>query len=250
MLDAPHLYDRPGNIYVDKDGKDWPDNHLRYGALSQIAAQIAVDGADGWMPDLVHVHDWQAGLVPALFATNRGVRAAMYSDDSQHCLSGVVRAVPLQRARSLIRSFFTPDGMEFFGQLGFLKAGIAFSDKITTVSPTYARELLLPEFGMGLEGILRARRGDLSGILNGIDLEVWNPATDLTLPPPILPATSKRKKINRAKVEARFGLNSNPEAPLFCIVSRLTEQKGLDLLLEVLPDLVDRGAPIGSTWIG
>ncbi|MGB5558898.1 MAG: glycogen synthase GlgA [Paracoccaceae bacterium] len=249
LLDAPHLYDRPGNIYVDKDGKDWPDNHLRYGALSQIAAQIAVDGADGWIPDLVHVHDWQAGLVPAYLRQIAGPVPPCILTIHNIAFQGLF-APSLCKGLGLASRLFSPDGMEFFGQLGFLKAGIAFSDKITTVSPTYARELLLPEFGMGLEGILRARRGDLSGILNGIDLEVWNPATDPYLAATYSARTLKRKKINRAKIEARFGLYANPKAPLFCIVSRLTEQKGLDLLLEILPDLVGRGARLAVLGSG
>jgi len=241
LLDAPHLYDRPGAIYAGPDGQDWSDNHLRFGALAQVAAEVAIEGVDGWKPDIVNAHDWQAGLLPAYL--RQSVKPVPPAVLTIHNIAfqGVFGAETLGPL-GLSDDLFTPEGMEYWGKLSFLKAGIAFSDKITTVSPTYARELLLPEFGMGLEGILQARRGDLSGILNGIDLDIWNPETDADLPRPFSARALKRKAASKAAVESRFDLTSKPDAPLFCVVSRLTEQKGLDLLLEVLPGLVGRGA--------
>ena len=241
LLDAPHLFDRPGSIYLDPEGQDWGDNHLRFGALSQIAAQVALDGAGGWKPDLVNAHDWQAALVAAFLRQSGKSAPPSVLTIHNIAFQGVFDASACGTL-GLSKDHFTQDGMEYWGKLSFLKAGIAFSDKITTVSPTYARELLLPEFGMGLEGILQARHDDLSGILNGIDLKIWNPETDRDLPSPYSARTLKRKARNRSEVEARFGLNADPNAPLFCVVSRLTSQKGLDLLLDVLPSLVGRGA--------
>jgi len=241
LLDAPHLYDRPGAIYAGPDGQDWPDNHLRFGALAQVAAEVAIEGVDGWKPDIVNAHDWQAGLLPAYLRQSGKPVPPSVLTIHNIAFQGVFGAETLGPL-GLSDDLFTPEGMEYWGKLSFLKAGIAFSDKITTVSPTYARELLLPEFGMGLEGILQARRGDLSGILNGIDLDIWNPETDADLPRPFSARALKRKAASKAAVESRFDLTPKPDAPLFCVVSRLTEQKGLDLLLEVLPGLVGRGA--------
>ena len=249
LLDAPHLYDRAGSIYLNDSGQDWEDNHLRFGALCVAATMVALDGVAGWKPQLVHAHDWQAGLIPLL------IKMADRSDAPRTILT--IHNIAFQglfpwTTKDLFNipdHLFTHEGAEYYGQLGFLKSGLAFADKITTVSPTYARELLTPSFGMGLDGLLQARQHDLSGILNGIDLDIWNPQTD-----PALPANfSARNRVNKRKcrdaVASRFGLSVEPNTPLFCVVSRLTEQKGLDLLLQVLPDLVERGgrlAVLGS----
>ncbi len=249
LLDAPHLFDRPGNIYLDADGRDWPDNHRRFGALARVGAEVTLTGADGWQPDLVHIHDWQAGLVPAYLRQSGMAAPPCILTIHNVAFQGLFPAASCTEL-GIDKALFTPEGAEYFGRLGFLKAGIAFCDKVTTVSPTYARELLLPEFGLGLEGILQARRADLSGILNGIDLEVWNPETDPALVAPYTARTLKRKHENRAELERRFALNANPDAPLFCVISRLTAQKGLDLLLEVLPGLVGRGARLAVLGSG
>ena len=241
LLDAPHLFDRPGNPYLGADGVDWPDNHLRFGALSLAAAQIARGELDGWRPDLVHAHDWQAGLTPAYLRL--GARPAPPSVLTIHNIAfqGLFRAASITEL-GLPRAAFNADGYEYYGHVGFLKAGLVYADRITTVSPTYARELMSPEFGLGLEGVLAARRGDLTGILNGVDLEVWNPRTDPAIASVYSHRAPKDKAANKAALEARFGLTANARAPLFCVVSRLTRQKGLDLLLETLPRLLSRGA--------
>ena len=249
LLDAPHLFDRPGSIYLGPDGTDRDDNHLRFGALSQIAAQVAIEGVQGWRPDLVNAHDWQAGLVAAYLHQSGKPTPPCVLTIHNIAFQGVFNA-SVREALGLSKDLFTQEGMEYWGKLSFLKAGIAFSDKITTVSPTYARELLLPEFGMGLEGLLQMRAGDLSGILNGIDLDIWDPETDADLPEPYTARSLKRKARNRAEVAARFDLSPNPGAPLFCVISRLTAQKGLDLLLGCLPGLVDRGAQLALLGSG
>jgi starch synthase len=249
LLDAPHLFDRPGNIYLNANGEDWPDNALRFGALSQVAAVVAVDGVPGWQPDVVHAHDWQAGLVPAYLKQIGKPAPPCVLTIHNIAFQGLFDPA-IMPVLGLSSALYTSEGIEYFGSISFLKAGIVFSEKITTVSPTYARELMLPEFGMGLEGLLRARQSDLSGILNGIDLEVWNPETDAALEQPYSLRKLKAKSVNRAQVMSRFGLEPTEDAPLFCVISRLTTQKGLDLLLEALPTLVGRGARLAVLGSG
>jgi starch synthase len=241
LLDAPHLFDRPGNPYLGPDGSDWPDNHLRFGALSMAVARLATNPNAEWRPDIVHAHDWQAGLVPAYLRTQG--RPGPFSVMTVHNaafqgLFPVSTIVDLD----LPATGFTADGYEFHGKVGFLKAGLTYADRITTVSPTYARELMSPELGMGLEGVFAARSRDLAGILNGIDLVDWNPATDRFIASPYSSRTLARKAANKAALEASFGLPANSGAPLFCAISRLTSQKGIDVLIETLPRLVSRGA--------
>lgn len=255
-LDAPPLFDRPGNPYLGADGKDWPDNHLRYGALCQAAARIAREGLNGWRPDVVHCHDWQAGLVPAYLklagegaAKGDGARPPCVITIHNIAFQGLFPRSAMT-ALGLPERGFTPTGFEFFGQVGFLKAGLAYAERITTVSPTYAQELTTPEFGMGLEGVIAQRSASLSGILNGIDLKVWNPETDLHLAAPYTATKTGGKAKNRAALAERFRLDSKAEGPLFCVVSRLTRQKGLDLLLDALPHLLWRGASLALLGAG
>lgn len=248
LLEAPHLFNRPGNIYLGPDGQDWPDNAQRFAALSYVAAEVAIQGAQGWRPDLVHAHDWQAGLVPAYLRQHGAATPPCVLTIHNIAFQGLFDP-SLISTLGLSMDLYTSEGMEYFGRFGFLKAGLAFSDKITTVSPTYARELMMPEFGMGLEGLLRARSSDLSGILNGIDLDVWNPEQDKNLVAPYSVRSLKPKAKSRAKVLKRFGLEEGT-GPLFCVISRLTTQKGLDLLLDAIPTLVARGARLAVLGSG
>ncbi|PCI88181.1 MAG: glycogen synthase GlgA [Hyphomicrobiales bacterium] len=259
LLNAPHLYDRPGNIYLNEQGQDWPDNHLRFGALCQVAAYVASYGLprelknplNDWQPDLVHCHDWQSGLVPAYLKMADTKTPPCILTIHNIAFQGLFDAKVI-KTLGLSQSMFVPDGFEYWGKVSFLKAAIAYCHKITTVSPTYAHELMLPEFGMGLEGMMQSRASDLSGILNGIDTDVWDPIHDRALNASYYPRTLKRKAKNRAQVEARFDLDpiKNPDAPLFCVISRLTTQKGLDLLVEALPNLVARGARLALLGSG
>ena len=249
LLDAPHLFDRAGNIYLDGNGNDWGDNHLRFGALSWVGAQIATGALDGWQPDVVNAHDWQAGLVPAYLRAQDGPTPPVVLTVHNIAFQGVFGADTVDALR-LDPALFTQDGYEYWGKVSFLKGGLAMADKITTVSPTYARELMLPEFGAGLDGVLNARKADLTGILNGIDLDVWNPADDAALPAPYTSKTLKKKAQSRAALCTRFGIDANHEAPVFCVVSRLTEQKGLDMLLECLPVLTGAGARLAVLGTG
>ncbi|WP_299678355.1 glycogen synthase GlgA [uncultured Roseobacter sp.] len=249
LLDAPHLYDRPGNIYLGSDGQDWPDNAQRFAALSYAAAEVAMGALENWQPDIVHAHDWQAGLVPAYLHQSDAPTPPCVLTIHNIAFQGLFDA-SLMTSLGLSSALYTSEGMEYFGRIGFLKAGVVFAGKITTVSPTYARELMQPEFGMGLEGLMRARQADLSGILNGIDLQAWNPEDDPALETPYSARRLKAKAANRGEVLRRFGLQPDLQGPLFCVISRLTTQKGLDMLLDALPALVGRGAGLAVLGSG
>ncbi len=248
-LDAPHLFERPGNPYLGPDGRDWPDNVRRYAALSAIGASLARYGVGDWKPDLVHAHDWQAGLVPAYLEAGGPGRPPTVFTIHNIAFQGLFGAHDFA-GLGLPERFFTPAGMEFYGQFSFLKAGLVFSERLTTVSPTYAQELRTPEFGMGLDGVLGERSHVLSGILNGIDTALWDPETD-----PALPAGYSARKIGgkarcKQELQARMGLAEDPDALLFTVVSRLTGQKGLDLLLPHLASLVQRGGQLALLGSG
>lgn len=254
LLDAPALYDRPeGGPYVGPDRQDWPDNARRFGALCHHAARVGAEGVGGWRPDVIHLHDWQAGLTPA-FQRAAG-RAAPPTVMTIHNMAyaGLFPADQVA-ALGLPPRLFTAEGIEFHGRLGFLKAGLALADRITTVSPGYARELLRdPGLGHGLDGLLRYRAGAFQGILNGIDTQVWNPATDPALPARYSAADPAGKAVCRDKLLAEFQLPP-PTGPLFAVVSRMTRQKGLDLLLAALPRLLAEGAALvvlgaGDGWL-
>jgi starch synthase len=248
LLDAPHLYERGAGIYLDETGKDWADNAQRFAALSEAAARVAVEGFDGWTPDVLHAQDWQAGLAP-WYLRQRGSDIPCVMTIHNIAFQGVFAPQNI-KPLNLDPDGFSVDGYEYWGKISTLKAGIVASDRVTTVSPTYARELMLPEFGMGFEGLLQARKADLVGILNGIDLDIWDPSNDPAIVEGYTSRTLKRKAINRAALEKRFNLNSSPDAPLFCVISRLTSQKGLDLLLQALPTLVARGARLALLGSG
>jgi len=250
VIEAPHLYDRTGSIYLGADGHDWPDNPERFAGLCWMAARVAAEGVGGWRPDVIHCHDWQAGLVPEYLRT-LGARDRTGSVLTVHNIAFHGLAPPSRiTSLKLDPARFTSEGYEFWGRISALKAGLMGADRLSTVSPTYADELLRPEFGMGLDGVMRARRDDLTGILNGIDEAVWNPATDTTITPYSEP---EGKAANKAALRQEFGL---PEAqgPLCVVVSRLTSQKGLDLLIEALPALLSSGGQLallgsGEGWM-
>ena len=249
VLDSPRLFDRPGNPYLGPDGSDWRDNHLRFGALARLAARVATEGIGGWQPDVVHLHDWQAGLAAAWLKLGRRRAPPSLLTIHNIAFQGLFPPATIAALR-LPKSGFHPEGFEYFGQLGFLKAGLVYADRISTVSPTYARELTDPHFGMGLEGVIKARRAQMHGILNGIDLEAWNPQNDPHIASHYSAEKPSGKGANRLALARRLGLHPAPEAPLFCVVSRLTRQKGLDLLLEALPRLLERGASLALLGSG
>jgi starch synthase len=237
VLDAPQFFDRPGRPYSQPGGGDWPDNGVRFGALARAAALIAHGGIDLYRPDIVHCHDWQAGLVPAYLHFSELPSPPSVATIHNIAFQGQMPSEILG-ALALPPQAYSMEGVEYYGSIGFLKSAVRLADRVTTVSPTYAREIRTPEFGMGLEGLIQARGRDVSGILNGIDLTVWDPATDATLASRFGRTTLGRRALNKPALLSRFGLDPASRRPLFAVVSRLTWQKGIDLLAEALPTLL------------
>ncbi|SDX85463.1 glycogen synthase GlgA [Citreimonas salinaria] len=246
VLDAPHLFRRNGSPYLDADGRDWSDNPERFAALSWMGARLVAQGAGGWRADVLHGHDWQAGLAPLYL--RRAFRVEVPSVITVHNVAfhGSAPADRLDGLR-LDRADFNPEGIEFWGQINPLKAGLVFSDRITTVSPTYARELTRPEFGAGLDGVIRVRADRLCGILNGIDTDTWDPKNDLALVEPY--SDPAGKSANKVALRAEFGLPES-DGPLCIVVSRMTQQKGLDLLLNSLSTLIGCGGQLAVLGSG
>ena len=237
LVDHREFYDRPGGPYGGPDGREWPDNHRRFALLSWVAAALGGGADPNWQPEIVNAHDWHVGLVPAYL---KAQGAASTSVMTVHNLAyrGLFPAGVFPEL-SLPGSFFAIDGLEFFGGVSFLKAGLVYADRLITVSPTYAREIQTPEFGEGLDGLLRARTGVLSGILNGVDQSVWDPMSDAALPLPYgVDDADAGKAAAKGALRKRLYLDET-DGPVFGVVSRLTPQKGLDLLLGALPQLID-----------
>jgi starch synthase len=249
VLDAPHLFDRTGNPYVASDGKPWADNANRFAALAQAGATIAYEGAEDFRPQIVHAHDWQAGLIPAYVHFMPSPRPRSVMTVHNLAFQGLFPASAFA-SLGLPDDAFAIDGLEYYGGIGYLKAGIAFADRVTTVSPTYAAEIRTREGGMGLDGLLRKRSDVLVGIRNGIDDTVWDPARDFHLAARYDITSLDSRRENKAWLQKRLGLAVDDAALLFIVVSRLTEQKGSDLVLVALPTLLDRGAQLAVLGTG
>lgn len=248
-LDAPHLYARPGGPYAGPDGRDWPDNAIRFAALALAAADIGRGRIDAFRPDVVHAHDWQAGLAPAYLHYDGGARPATVMTVHNLAFQGQFSPDLLGRL-GLPPHAWSAEGVEYYGAIGYLKAGLAFADRLTTVSPTYAIEIRTPGGGMGLDGLLRSRASVLSGILNGIDERVWDPASDAYLAATFDGDRIAGRAANKATLQQRLGLAVTPDALLFGVVSRLTWQKGMDLLLDALPALLRHDAQVALLGSG
>lgn len=248
--DVPALFDRPGNPYIGPDGRDWPDNALRFGAFGRIAADFAAPAEDGrWRPDILHGHDWQAGLMPAYVAFMGGRRPGTVMTIHNIAYQGQFSPY-LLGALHLPAHSFQIEGVEYYGGIGFLKAGLHYADRLTTVSPTYAREIQSAEHGCGLEGLLAHRTDDLTGLLNGVDYDVWDPVRDPYLVERYGPDALDGKAAGKAALQAHFGLEQRPDAPLFAMVSRLNWHKGADLLIQALPALLARGGQLVALGTG
>jgi len=248
VIEAPHLYDRPGNPYTDSHGRDWPDNSHRFAALAMMAAMVARGLLPDFKPDIVHTHDWQAGLTPAYL--KYGAPAPVKSVATIHNIAFQGKfPADVFPTLGLPAEAFAIDGIEYFGGVGYLKAALQCADAITTVSPTYADEIRGEEFGMGLHGLLQQRANSLHGIINGIDTEIWNPATDAALVSPFDATSIEKRDLNKRAIDQRLGLATG-DGPLYCVVSRLTWQKGVDLLLAVIECLVSSGARLALLGAG
>ncbi len=246
VLDAPHLFNRPGNPYLGPDGKDWPDNAQRYVALSQVAADLSRGALCDYKADILHLHDWQSALA-AVYVKYRGgpktivtVHNIAFQGQFPAAYFGILDLPP---------QAFAIDGLEFYGNVGFLKGGLACASAITTVSPTYANEICTSDYGMGLEGLLQARRSHLTGIVNGIDTQVWNPETDKNLSTNYSAENFSKRQSNKFEIENRFKLEKG-DGIIHGVVSRLTWQKGMDIFVSLLDWMVGSGARLALIGAG
>ena len=246
LVDDPAFYDRPGSPYASPDGNDWPDNHRRFALFGWIAAALARGADRSWRPDILHGHDWHAGLALTYLTAEPPAETRVPTVFTIHNLAyrGLFPAAVFPDL-ALPGGFFSIDGVEFFGMVSLLKAGLFYADRLTTVSPTYAREIQTPAFGWGLDGLLRSRAGVLTGILNGVDPQIWDPGQDAHLPRAYgIDDAVAGKRAAKTALQTRLGLDPLGDAPLFGAVSRLTPQKGLDLVLAGVPEFVATGGQL------
>ena len=238
LLACPQLFDRDGGPYLDSTGRDWPDNAARFGLLSRVAALLATDESPcEWRCDVLHCNDWQTALAPAYLRWHGKPGRPSLVTIHNLAYQGIFPRATLSTL-GLPPQSFDIEGVEFHGQLSFLKAGLYYASRISTVSPSYAREIQAEPLGFGLHGLLSARTGELAGILNGIDPHTWDPATDPALEATYDATTLARKRINTAALRSRFGLQPLPACPLLGVVSRLVPQKGIDLVVAAAQDLL------------
>jgi starch synthase len=237
LVDCPALFDRPGGPYADEHGKEWQDNALRFAVFCQAAVDISLNKLQlDWQPDVVHCNDWQTGLVPALLSlqAERPVTVFTIHNLAYQGVFGPHTFTDL----NLPDELWHIDGLEFYDQLSFIKGGLAYADIITTVSPRYAIEILQPEFGCGLEGLLKNRIEDLTGILNGIDEKLWNPGADNYLKQKYNRLSLNKKSINKTELQKELSLPVDAAIPMIGMIGRLVEQKGLEIFIQSLPGLL------------
>ena len=247
-LVCPALYERPGGPYSDADGREWPDNPLRFGMLSRAAALFGRrEGLADWSADIVHCNDWQTAIAAAHLAHLPDPRARAVLTVHNIAFQGNFPRDVLPRL-ALPPSSFGLHGVEFFGRVSFMKAGLVYAHHITAVSPTYAREIQTSAFGCGMEGVVVARKDRLSGVLNGIDTRAWNPGADRYLPRPYGPDRLGDKAASKRALQERLGLEVDPRRPIVGMVTRLTYQKGVDLVLDLLPEILRQ--PIQIALLG
>jgi starch synthase len=247
VLDCPSMYQREGGPYQNAQGLDWADNALRFGLLSRVAAVLGSSASPlAWRPDIVQCNDWQTGLTPAYMHFAPG---AVPSVISIHNLAfqGIFPAATVQQLQ-LPSSCFNINGLEYYGNMSFLKAGLFYANHITTVSPKYAEEIQHESLGFGMQGLLATRHANLTGILNGIDMDEWNPETDHHLAKRYGSKNMAGKAANKEALQIKMGLKVDPDIPLLGVVSRFTQQKGLDLLLEIAPLLTE--LPVQLAMLG
>lgn len=244
VIDAPYLYRRGGSPYQSSDGTEWPDNTQRFALLGWVAAHIAAGELDpAWQPDILNVHDWHAALACAYVAQHPPTKARTVYTVHNLAYQGLFAKDDFPLV-GLPARFTAPSALEFHGQLSFMKAGLKFADRVTTVSRSYAREIATPEFGCGLDGVIRSRGSDVSGILNGVDYGIWNPEKDAGIAASYGSTRLAGKRECKLALQSEFGIDVQADALLFGVVSRLTSQKGLDLVLGALPYILQRGGQL------
>lgn len=243
LVDCPPLYARGANPYHGPNGQEWNDNDVRFALLARVASIVATHrGVSSWRPDIVHANDWHTGLLPYYLKQAGGAPRSVFTVHNM-AYQGLYDPGAIRRA-GISPADFTPDGLEYWGKVSFLKAGLVYADRLTTVSPTYAQEIREPGEGKGLEGVLNMRNGTLAGILNGIDESVWDPTADSHIAQPFDPSNIALKADNKAALRAALGLPALDTTPVVAMVSRLVEQKGIDILLALLPAFLNTGAQV------
>ena len=237
LIDCPAAFDRPGGPYSDRHGREWNDNALRFAIFCHAAVDIALNKLNlKWKPDVVHCNDWQSGLVPALLSLHKKRPATVFTIHNL-AYQGVFDQTTFSDLH-LPGELWHMDGVEYYNQLSFIKGGLAYADKITAVSPTYAKEILEPEYAYGLDGLLSHRKEHLSGILNGIDEKHWNPGTDNYLAQKYNRRSINKKSLNKTALQKELSLPVDNDIPMIGMVSRLVEQKGLDIILQSLKSIL------------
>ncbi len=238
LVDCPALFDTPGNPYLDEAGNPWENIAERFTLFCRVVVEVAMNRAHlNWQPDVVHCNDWQTGLVPPLLSIESNSPSSVFTIHNM-AYQGVFPA-STNSMLNLPAQLWHHDGIEFHDMLSFIKGGLSYANRITTVSPTYALEIQTPEFGYGLEGLLSHKHEILSGIINGMDLEQWNPETDTSISEPYSVTNLEKKIINKTSLQARSSLPVNKSVPLFGLISRLVEQKGIDLIIDCLDEMVN-----------
>lgn len=244
LIDCPEYYVRAGTAYLDPNGDDFSDNALRFGLLSYIGALIAsTDNPLSWQPNVLHANDWPGALAPVYLKNGLSSQAKTVFTVHNLAFQGLFPPATLATL-GLPAELFNSDGLEFWGMMSFLKGGLVWADHLVSVSPRYAEEIQTSEYGCGMDGLLRSRSTHLTGVLNGIDEAAWNPATDTHLPTRYSAARLGSKAKNKEALQARLGLTPDASIPLMGVISRLTHQKGLDLLAEIAPALTELPAQI------
>ncbi len=237
LVDSPEHFNFPGNPYVDEHGKPWANSAERFALFCRVTVEVAMNRSYlDWKPDIVHCNDWQSGLVPALLSLEYSRPATVFTIHNM-AYQGIFPSTTYL-SLNLPGQLWNPHGIEFHGMLSFLKGGLIYSDRITTVSPTYAKEIQTADFGYGLEGLLSYRKDFLSGIINGIDTDHWNPETDTNLSQTFNQETLNKKLLNKAALQEKLSLPVDKNIPVFGLISRLVEQKGIDLILDCLPEML------------
>jgi len=251
LVNSPQHFDREGGAYGPKEGGDWVDNAARFALFSRAIAAAAMDelGLD-WQPDILHCNDWQTGLAPALIADLPNRPATIFTIHNL-AYQGLYPRSAFD-ALDLPKSLWHSDGVEFYDMLSFMKGGLIYSDHVTTVSPTYAEEICTYEYGYGLEGLLskRAKEGRLTGILNGIDNEEWNPKTDSSISKQYSAKTVLDKRENKLAIQRYFSLPEQEDTLVLGLISRLVAQKGVDLSLDAITSLLEAGENIQLVCLG
>ena len=243
LVDSPEHFDRPGNPYTMKEGAEWPDNAERFTTFCRAIEALSLDAAGlDWQPDIIHCNDWQTALIPPLL-DRHAVRPATIFTIHNLAYQGLFDWKIFKKLK-LPADFWSMEAMEFHNQFSFIKGGLVFADWVTTVSPTYAEEIQTSKYGYGLEGLIGYRKDNLTGIVNGVDYSVWNPGRDILIPVQFTARSLTHKIENKQALQEHFKLPVDKTIPVLAVISRLVEQKGIDLILKIVPDLVKQNAQL------